>query len=344
MKTTNLVLLFLGFGLGFTIGNLTGAETASVSDNPEIAALRARVAELTRTQRTGRQSDANELRGGARVAMPASSSANTEVALDAKADGSTGATQTAPSQTVSAKSEPANPERAAELLASVETALSAGDADALQGLARDLAGQSELMVPDLVNLLRNAESLFAKEHLAQTLGQLQDPRALPALRDLLKAEDNDAVRTAVVRALGLIPDVGSVPLLAVEFGRPSSSPMPASLAATSLGNIGSPEAITALKNQILTGKNGMVRAFAMRALAAQESKGLVPFFVEQARRQDVSDRYRKSAIDAIVAAGDKASVDQLRIIAMSPDSGRSVQEAAKRAVNKLSGRKVFEVR
>ena len=82
----------------------------------------------------------------------------------------------------------------------------------------------------------------------------------------------------------------------------------------------------------------------MRALAQRGRKDLVPFFVEQVRREGVSDRYRKSAIDAIVAANDKTSIDQLRVIAMSGDSSRAVQEAAKRAVNKLAGKKVFEVR
>ena len=60
--------------------------------------------------------------------------------------------------------------------------------------------------------------------------------------------------------------------------------------------------------------------------------------------KDVSDRYRKSAIDALVAAGDKDSIYQLRVIAAAPNSSRGLQEAAKRAVNKLSGRKVFDIR
>ncbi len=152
------------------------------------------------------------------------------------------------------------------------------------------------------------------------------------------------MRTSVVRALGLIPDESSVGLLTAEFGRESSSPMPPSLAATSLGQIGSSTAIAALTREIEQGDNGMVRAFAMQALAERKDPRLVPFFFGQARRDGANDRSRKQAIEAIAATGARSAVPELETLAFSNAMSRGVQESAKRAINQILGETRYPVR
>ena len=238
-----------------------------------------------------------------------------------------------------------NPDRAAALVARVKAALEAGEAEALDQLTAGLIGQKQLVVPKLVEMLEQAESLFGKEYLARLLGALEDKRALPVLHGVLEREADDAVRTATIRALGSIPDPDSVPLLQAEFGRPAGSPMPQSVAATALGAIGTPRAIAALKTEITDGSNRMVRAFALRALAARKDASLVSFFMEQAQRTEgMSERFRKSAIAAIAETGDRNAVWALEKIAFSQDSSQGIQEAAKRAVNQLSGKKVYDLK
>ena len=93
------------------------------------------------------------------------------------------------------------------------------------------------------------------------------------------------------------------------------------------------------------GSNRMVRAFALQALAARKDASLVSFFIEQVRRtEDMSERFRKSAIAAIAETGDTNAVWELEKIAFSQDSSRGIQEAAKRAVNQLSGKVVYDLR
>ena len=229
-------------------------------------------------------------------------------------------------------------ERAAALLETLEMALEDGDAKAIGELAPELLELGPLVASDLVALLRHADSLFEMESLARLLGTLEADEALATLQGLLEREESDGVRVAVVEALGKIPDPSSVPLLVAEFTRKSDSPMAPSLAATSLGSIGTPDAVTALQAEIEGGSNGMVRAFALRALSAMKEPRLVPFFLEQAQRSEgVNDRYRKSVVEAIGETGDEGAIRSLESMLRSSDLSEDLQETTKRAINKLAG-------
>jgi hypothetical protein len=150
-------------------------------------------------------------------------------------------------------------------VAKLREALAAGDSEAVRKIGKlDVGMERTHAVPELITLLEQTDSIFGKAELARLLGQLGDKRALPALQQLLENEADDTVRTAAVSALGSIPDASSVELLTKEFSRESESPMPPSLAATSLGKIGTDDAVASLKAEIAQGTNGMVRAFAVR--------------------------------------------------------------------------------
>ncbi|MFQ5503977.1 MAG: HEAT repeat domain-containing protein [Planctomycetota bacterium] len=255
------------------------------------------------------------------------------------------AAKPAESQEEALRSERRDPQRAKEILVELRTALENGNAQDVAELAPALEVQRELVTEQLATMLDSADSLFAMEKLAELLGETKDPRALPALQDLLKREDDDAVRTAAIRALGNVPDATSVPLLSAEFARPAGSPMPPSIAATSLGSIGTPEAIEALKKEISQGKNRMVRNFALRALSGRKDASLVDFYFAQLKRGDgVSDRFRKTAIEAIAGTGDRSAIGRLERIAFSRESSRALKEAAKRAINRLAGKRIYDVR
>ena len=57
-----------------------------------------------------------------------------------------------------------------ELLAAIEEALEQGDTEVLERVTLALAAESEFLVPELVALLEDADSLFARENLARLLG------------------------------------------------------------------------------------------------------------------------------------------------------------------------------
>ncbi len=237
-----------------------------------------------------------------------------------------------------------SPEGARSAIAKLREALATGDSKAVRAIGDgDVRREQAHAVPELLALLEQSDSIFGKTELARMLGQLGDKRALPALQQLLENEDDDTVRTAVVGALGGIPDPSSIELLTKEFARESESPMPPSIAASSLGKIGTDEAIASLKNEIETGSNGMVRAFAVRALAERKDPTLAEFFLAQARREGVNDRFRKQAIAAIVETGNTDARWELEKIAFDAKASEGVQEAAKRAVNALAGETVYEV-
>ena len=234
---------------------------------------------------------------------------------------------------------------AMELLAQIEEALEDGNAEALKLLAEPMALQAEFVVPELVGLLESADSLFAKENLARLLGATLDPEALPVVQDLLQNEENSEVRTAAIQALGQIPDASSVPILEAEFSRDSDSPMPPSLAASSLGKIDTPEAVSALKNEVAVGTNRMVQSFALRALAELKDPDLIPFFLDQAQRTEgASERFRKSAIDAIGQTGDESAIRQLEAIVSSEEQSQSIRESAMRAINRIAGEPIYDIR
>lgn len=236
-------------------------------------------------------------------------------------------------------------EQAEELLAILAEALEGGDAGAIQELTTPLTRHAEFVVPELTLLLAEADSLFAKENLARLLGATGDPRALNALQDLLAAEENAEVRTAAITSLGQIPDPSSVGLLQGEFTRKSDSPMPPSMAATSLGKIATPEAVTALQKEVKEGDNRMVRAFAVNALSELEDPELIPFFLEQVRRTEgTSERYRKSAIQAIARTRDASAIPQLETLVFAENESQGIREAAKRAINDIAGETLYEVR
>ena len=128
-------------------------------------------------------------------------------------------------------------------------------------------------------------------------------------------------------------------------------------AASSLGKIGDSESIIALKREIQQGSSGMVRAFSLRGLSELKDPRLVPFFLEQALRTEsrslvrgqervtgISDRYRRLAIEAIAETGDADAIGPLEEILRSPDSNQSLQESAKRAINKLAGETIYDIR
>lgn len=246
----------------------------------------------------------------------------------------------AASRDVAKKAGP-NPERAKELLGQVKAAIDSGDEEAIQEIMADIVEHGDYLVSSLIDVLNGSDSLFAKQNIAKLLGEIGDKAALSSLQDMLKNEEDDGVRTAAVKALGQIADPSSVGLLAAEFSRKSGSPMPASLAATSLGAIATPEAVTSLKAQLETGTNPMVKSFALTALSKLEDPKLSSFFFEQASRTDASPRFRISAIKAIGKTGNKDAVWRLEKIAFARNVSQAEQEAAKQAINKLSGRKVY---
>lgn len=333
----SLVLLSLGFFLGRSTAPEASppAHGDSTVAKEERAKLEADLATL-RNERSDLQSKITELEN-ARVLERTLREVSADSRVVRTSDGVGSEWEAA-----QAAAQGTEEERAAELVKTLEFALEDGDAKAIAALTPQLQELGGLVAADLLVLLEEADSLFEMEQLAQLLGTLEAEEALETLQGLLERETSDGVRVAAVRALGKIPDASSVSLLVAEFTRESDSPMAPSLAASSLGSIGTPEAVSALKAQVESGSNGMVRAFAVRALSELTDPGLVPFFIEQAQRTEgVNARYRKSVIEAIGDTGDEGAIRLLESMMKSPDLGAELQETAKRAINKLAGEVIY---
>ena len=142
-------------------------------------------------------------------------------------------------------------------------------------------------VPGLISVLKD-ESAAVRLASVEALSQLQDPRAIDALIDVMKSDGDARVREAAASALGSIDSPRAVPGLIAALGSERVGAVRAKIA-WALGEIDDPRAVdalsAALKDQVTD-----VRRQAVWALGELESAEAVPALIPILRDPDVEMR------------------------------------------------------
>lgn len=147
--------------------------------------------------------------------------------------------------------------------------------------------QEQELVSLLLSHLQKEKSPGVRRAVAEALGKLGDPRAVPALIEVLK-HDNKKVRRAAAEALGIIGSREAVPALIQALGinrgwRDAGVP---EAAAEALGKLGAPEAVPALVEALReeTLSIQIAAAKALGAIAAPEAvRPLIEAYWESGR-------------------------------------------------------------
>ncbi|MEA2251180.1 MAG: hypothetical protein QOG70_1422 [Solirubrobacteraceae bacterium] len=188
----------------------------------------------------------------------------------------------------------------------------AGDPPRVEALVREL----------------NAADDGVRDRAARALGDLRDPRAIPALAEAV-SRDGTAVRGAVW-ALTQFDDERLVAPLVAALSHSDATAR--ALAAGKLAELGDPEAVPALVRALRADDDAHVREEAARALGRLgEAAALEPLLA--ALRDDPGDHVREEAATALGALGDQRADPALR--GAVEDRHVMVRRAATDALSRL---------
>ena len=166
---------------------------------------------------------------------------------------------------------------------------------------------------------------------AKTLGELKDPRALPALTDALKNDKDPEVRQAAADALGAIKSPAAVAAL-ISALQNDKDPEVRVAVARALGKIKDPGAVPALVKAMKTDKSGIVRFETTAALGDIKDASAVLDLLEVLNGNDVHLRY--FAREALAAIG---APSVLGLLAVLKGTDASASRAATYALIRIQG-------
>ena len=189
-------------------------------------------------------------------------------------------------------------------------------------------------VPGLISVLKD-ESAAVRLASVQALEQLQDPRAIDALVDVMKGDSDARVREAAASALGSIDNTRAVPGLISALGSERTAAVRAKIA-WALGEIDDPRAIDAL-TAALKDQTAEVRHQAVWALGEIGSAEAVPALIPMLRDSDAE--LRKQAAEAL---GEIENVDAIPALsAATKDADANVREQAVWALGQIENVKAL---
>jgi HEAT repeat protein len=171
----------------------------------------------------------------------------------------------------------------------------------------------------LIDLLDRPEASHRVRRSAYTaLGNLGDPRALPALHGCLAREQREELRAGCVTALAAVGDPGSLPVLLKAF-ESDAHILVRSRVVEALGSFPQADSI-ALLTRLLSGKgNSSLRWRAIRALGrtgAPRATGPLLAALEAAR----GERQRLEIVEALGRLGDPAGTGALTALLATAES------------------------
>jgi HEAT repeat protein/beta-lactamase regulating signal transducer with metallopeptidase domain len=212
----------------------------------------------------------------------------------------------------------ATPSPAASPSASGKTQATSAPTEAVQSSSQ---GNGDAAVPGLISVLKD-ESAAVRLASVEALAQLQDPRAIDALADVMRNDSDARVREAAASALGSIDSPRAVPALIAALGAERVAAVRAKIA-WALGEIDDPRAVDALSAAVRD-QNTEVRQQAVWALGEIESAEAVPALIPVLR--DADAEIRKQAAEALGEIGGTEAISALG--AATKDSDASVREQA----------------
>jgi HEAT repeat protein/beta-lactamase regulating signal transducer with metallopeptidase domain len=189
-------------------------------------------------------------------------------------------------------------------------------------------------VPGLISVLKD-ESAAVRLASVQALEQLQDPRAIDALIDVMKGDADARVREAAASALGNIDSPRAVPGLIAALGSERVGAVRAKIA-WALGEIDDPRAVDALSAAVKDQVNE-VRQEAVWALGEIGSAEAVPALIPVLR--DADAEIRKKAAEALGQIENADAIPALSTATKDSDAG--VREEAVAALGQIENVKAL---
>jgi hypothetical protein len=196
----------------------------------------------------------------------------------------------------------------------------------------DLKAMGDAGTPALARVLANGSSSEERRTAAQLLGEMQDPRALPLLQDVLDRDGDVLLRRTAAGALRRLESPDTIPVLNTLLANPTDDRFVRMSAAYGLAQMGQPQGINGLM-QIFDEANadGRGRDMAFRALNSLNDERSLPF-MRQVAASGAELSYRVQAIKFLTTQGDQQSLPALQLIMQSPTEQPSIRDAASQAV------------
>ena len=184
----------------------------------------------------------------------------------------------------------------------------------------------------LARVLASGSSSEERRTAAQLLGEMQDPRALPLLQDVLDRDGDVLLRRTAAGALRRLESPDTIPVLNTLLANPTDDRFVRMSAAYGLAQMGQPQGVNGLM-QIFDEANadGRGRDMAFRALNSLNDERSLPF-MRQVAASGGELSYRLQAIKFLTAQGDQQSLPALQQIMQSPTEQPSIRDAASQAV------------
>jgi HEAT repeat protein len=208
----------------------------------------------------------------------------------------------------------------------------------MREVAADLRAMGDAGMEALARVLANGTSSDERRAAAQLLGDLQDPRALPVLRDILDKDSDVLLRRAAAAGLRRLESPETVPVLEALLGNAGEDRFVRMSAAYGLAQLGRLAGVSGL-TQIFDEANvdGRGRDVAFRALRSLDDDRSLPF-MRQLVTSGAELSYRLQAIQFLEAHGDRQSLGALERIMQSPTEQPSIRDAATRAHATIASR------
>jgi len=222
-----------------------------------------------------------------------------------------------------------------------------GDASGATGPARwrqsreliaDLKAMGDAGTQALARVLASGSSSEERRTAAQLLGEMQDPRALPLLQDVLDRDGDVLLRRSAAGALRRLESPDTIPVLNTLLANPTDDRFVRMSAAYGLAQMGQPQGVNGLM-QIFDEANadGRGRDMAFRALNSLNDERSLPF-MRQVAASGGELSYRLQAIKFLTAQGDQQSLPALQQIMQSPTEQPSIRDAATQAYAAITHR------
>lgn len=190
--------------------------------------------------------------------------------------------------------------------------------------------------PALIETLSDA-SATVRLAAVQSLGTLQDPRAIAALGKVLKEDSDSRVRQAAAHALGEIDDPRAVPHL-LDALRGETVPAVREAIVRALGEIDDPSAVGGVAAAARDANLSVRRAVA-DALREFEDQAALPTLITMARDEDAE--VRASVADALGNLENPSAFEPL--VTLAKDRNAEVRAEAIDALGSLEDRRALSV-
>ena len=222
-----------------------------------------------------------------------------------------------------------------------------GDASGATGPARwrqsreliaDLKAMGDAGTQALARVLASGSSTEERRTAARLLGEMQDPRALPLLQDVLDRDGDVLLRRTAAGALRRLESPDTIPVLNTLLANPTDDRFVRMSAAYGLAQMGQLQGVNGLM-QIFDEANadGRGRDMAFRALNSLNDERSLPF-MRQVASSGGELSYRLQAIKFLTAQGDQQSLPALQQIIQSPTEQPSIRDAATQAYAAITHR------